>query len=574
MQKLFVFLNVILMSAILIGCSSKSSAQVVDPTPAIIKVVTSTSLPVNAPTDTPAIPTVLPAPTFIEEPRPSLPDSDVALSINTRSLIALRAATLAVESMPGPYSWNEYRSCSTYASAYLKVLSFPVSDHYGKYADLADPLPFSGVLNQLDWFNRNYPQYVTSAPLNDFLEGKLWNNINPGDLIYLQTAIGHNGYNTYYHVVVYMGQKEDGTRQFAEIAAGMKNASVNRTFQQMTSFYKQRADGTWATEGYNLGNGNPAPTLLVTIVDPLAILNQGKLWRKDGIVTPNAPLFNDYDEVVTINIEDGTLVIFNKVENSWSPVFINGRSEFYSVVGRRLPANNSITQTFFDNRPEVYDGDYGVYISTNGIYQDTWTPQFISHLVGFERLSDFGGIGGSTDTSLLKQITTNKKGNISEGKYNSSFTFHLIPNVTNQDMLLREDLLTLANNPQSPLYGSVKDLAKKAISLDQNHTIFNEKNKPTVYLSSGCINFDQPTWEIIKNYLQSQLELGKKIAVVFSYPHFDQNLLLGVDIYKSPFTGQVFDKWCPQKDKNPCDYLDRRTYRYTYLGDKYGENYE
>jgi hypothetical protein len=125
----------------------------------------------------------------------------------------------------------------------------------------------------------------------------------------------------------------------------------------------------------------------------------------------------------------------------------------------------------------------------------------------------------------------------------------------------------MANNPQSPFYGSVKDLAQKAISLDPNHTIFDEKNKPTVYLSSGCINFDLPTWEIIKSYLQGELDKGQKIAVVFSYPHFDQNLLLGTDIYKSPFTGQIFDKWCPQNGNNPCDYLDRRTYRNTYLGE-------
>ncbi len=574
MKTLFVFLNVILMSTILIGCSFAPPTQGIDPTPVTLSVVTSTPLPTSFPTALPSTPTAVPVPTFIEEPRPILPDSDVPLSNDIRSLIALRAATLAMESMPGPYSWDEFRSCSTYASAYLKELSFPVGDRHGKYANHPDPLPFSGVLNQLDWFGRNYPQFVTTAPLIDFLEGRMWNVVKPGDLIYFQTAVGHNGYNTYYHVVVFLGTKKDGTPQFAEIAAGMENASVNRTFAQTTSFYKRQSNGSWKVEGFNTGTGEITPVLQVTIVDPLAILNQGKLWRHDGIVTPNADVLSNYDQVVTINIENGTLAIFNKVGNNWSPVFINGRSEFYSVVGRRLPANNTITQTFFDNMVEVYDGDYGVLVK-NKVYQDTWSPPLIGRLTGFERLNNFGGIGGSTDTSLFYPQVLNKKGDIVDDIDYSPFTFHLIPNVVNQDMLLREDLLSMANNPQSPFYGSVKDLAKKAISLDPNHTIFNEKNKPTVYLSSGCINFDLPTWEIIKGYLQGELDKNQKIAVVFSYPNLDQNLLLSNSVFKSPFANQVFKNWCNQTKKtNPCDGLDRRTYRYTYLGDKYGENYE
>lgn len=141
----------------------------------------------------------------------------------------------------------------------------------------------------------------------------------------------------------------------------MENASINRTFDQTTSFYKRLLNGSWNVEGFNSGTGEMTPVLQVTIVDPLAILNQGKLWRQDGIITPNAEALNNYDQVVTINIENGTLVIFNKVGNNWFSVFINNRSEVsYSVVGRRLPANNTITQTFFDNMDEVYDGDYGV----------------------------------------------------------------------------------------------------------------------------------------------------------------------------------------------------------------------
>lgn len=144
MKMQFVFLNVILMSAILIGCNSAPPSQNIDPTPVTLSVVTSTPLPTSTPTTLPATPTVVPV---YLHPRTETCSSRLRRPLEpmTPDLLSLSVPPpWPWKSMPGPYSWDEFRSCSTYASAYLKELSFPVGDRHGKYANHPDPLPFSG----------------------------------------------------------------------------------------------------------------------------------------------------------------------------------------------------------------------------------------------------------------------------------------------------------------------------------------------------------------------------------------------------------------------------------------------
>jgi hypothetical protein len=547
-KLIILFLTLFLAILLLMLIAQTSKPEPLAPIQAITIEATPGSLSVA--TFTPASPVITDNPTQVPtaniEPVNTpisfvSPDPGPANHDKTRHLIALRAVELAVKSMPGSYSWEEYRSCSTLASAYLRQLSFPVADLHGNYADHPDPLPFSSVVAQVDWFRRNYPQHTHDQSLDNFLTGRLWSEIPIGSLVYLQTAVGHNGYNTYYHVVILVDYQGDRPI-FAEIAGGMSNASTSRSFEQVTKYYKRFANGTWDTAPYNTGAATINP-LVITWVDPLAILNAGALWRQDTPVRPNGQILKQhFDQVVTININNGLLIIYRKDGSNWQMVSIAGKTHFYTVVGRRLPANNTITKNFYDRRPDIYDGDFGVYISQQGIYQDTWTPPLMFELTGFERLANFGGIGGSTDTSILKPLIYNTRGQFELYHLNSSFTLHLIPDVTNQDILLRVDLITQANRDGHPV------------------------PKPTVYLSSGCVNIDQANWQILKDYLQSELDRGQKIAVVFSYPHMDQDLLPHNNLSTSPFTATGFEKWCPEENFfKPCDYIDRRDYRDTYL---------
>jgi len=473
---------------------------------------------------------------------PVTPSTDPAQARHTRSLIAARAAELAANTMPGPYSWEEYRSCSTFISAYMRQLSFPVSGLAGQYSKHPDPFPFSGTVEQVSWVRRNYPEYTHDAPLQDFLDGKLWDRLMPGDVIYLQTAIGHNGYNSYYHVVVLVGYDNAGEPVFAELAAGMNNASTTRTFEQMTSYYAHDAVGNWKVDPYP--SALSSSPLLVTWFDPLAILNQGHLWQKPGAVIPNSDLVSaNFDDLITINLYDGTATIWEQLAGIWLPVTLDGQNQFYAVLGRLLPANNTIGSAFLQQRKsEIYDGDYGVYFSNKGVYQHTWTPQMLARLTGFDYINGFGGLAGSTLTAIMTpQIY--QSGEIIDNMDYSSFTFHRIPDVVNQDMLLRVDLLKAANTPGSPNYGPIP--------------------VPQVYLSSGCINFDETTWAIIHTYLKGQLSAGRRVGVIFSYPNFDQNLLPTLNVFKQAFTGAEFNKWCYGNDN--CDGLDHRYYRLTYL---------
>ena len=465
------------------------------------------------------------------------------LILDVRTKIALRAAQLAVRSMPGIYSWEEFRSCSSFVSAYLRQLSFPVDGLQGQYKEYKDPFPWSSVISQMDWIRRNASSNVQDAPLIDFLEGRLWSKIKPGDLIYLQKAEGHNGYNTYYHVVVLVGYLSDGSPQFAEISSG-REASFERSFDEVTNFYSKDINGKWNVKPYQTGS-KKNEELKVTWFDPLAFLNKG-LWLKPGVVTPNSQILsNKFSTIVTVNLYDGTTAVFEKTSGTpWKEVAIEGRKIFFAVIGRKLPANSNIGEVFFQSHEqEIYDSDFGVFISQEGVYQHTWTPQLISRLETFSVISGFGGLNGTTDTAIMRPLGRETNGRVSEAVNRSPFTIHQTPSVINQDMLLRQDLLEVANDPKNKLFGAIP--------------------VPKGNLSSGCVNYDPETWSLLKGYLKQRLSKG--VGVVFSYPGFDQDLIFGFDITKSPFIGNVFFKWCPESGKITCDSLDRSIYRDTYL---------
>lgn len=194
------------------------------------------------------------------------------LILTENTIVALHAAMAAQDVMPGPYSWEEYRHCSSYVGEYMRQFGFPVNGPWNPEGEHTNPFPWSNVVAQVDWLRSNYPNSVTEYPLINFLNGDLWDKISPGSLVYLQTAVGHNGYNTYYHVTVLVGYHNDGNPQFAEFAGEMKTgASSNRTFWELTDFYSKLPGGGWDVRSFDTGI-RPLPELQVTVFDVLSAI--------------------------------------------------------------------------------------------------------------------------------------------------------------------------------------------------------------------------------------------------------------------------------------------------------------
>lgn len=224
---------------------------------------TQTSSPVPAivfPTETP-LPTQTQTPTATMVPAVA----DNGLILDERTIVVLEAAKKAVLAIQGPYSWEEFRHCSSFVSEYMRALGYPVNGPFNRGEDYDNAFPWSNVATQVDWLRQKYPDRVFDAPLSDFLNGYLWEVIPPGSLVYLQTAINHNGYNTYYHVAVLVGYHTDGSPQFAEFAPEMETgASVDRTFWELIGFYSILPEGGWDIRPYY-----GTQPLLVTWFNPL-----------------------------------------------------------------------------------------------------------------------------------------------------------------------------------------------------------------------------------------------------------------------------------------------------------------
>jgi hypothetical protein len=188
--------------------------------------------------------------------------------VTRRTSLAIKNTDLVKEQMIGIYSWEENRHCSSFVSLYVKNLGIPVNWLKYKNED-KNPFPWSNTAEQVRWARENYPDKVHDSTLGDFLTGKLWNEIEPGDVVYLTAPIGHNGYNTYYHTAVLVGYKESGIPIFAEIASGIE-ASTNRTLEDLTSFYK-----FVGTEPFYIGTTTPKE-LVFTWIDFISIVEEIK----------------------------------------------------------------------------------------------------------------------------------------------------------------------------------------------------------------------------------------------------------------------------------------------------------
>ena len=446
----------------------------------------------------------------------------------TRSALALEAAQEARAFFgDAPYDLNSSRNCASYSSQYARALGFPMAQIGPSEHPIGTGFPYGSGLLQLGWAQDHYSDLTWWVSAKSLRDPAAWGAIPSGSLIFFEAAISHRGYNTLQHVAVLLGRNSAGEPLFADYAAGMQSGpAVGRTLYQMLRLYPNQ--GGW--EPYPVP-GAPEE-LRVMVFDAIGASRQ--MWFEGGVVYPEWDLLVEKlaaDVIVTVNVNDGTTMIFDTSRLGEWPV---EEEQAYAVVGRFLKADPPLTMEFRETpfaRKGFYDGENGLYWE-DGLLRRSYTPYLIAQLSGFERAAGFGGLDGSTDIAILTAYVTYSGVAVLEKNYGdySDYTIHSVPDVSEQDILLREPLLEEANRMGVPVPES------------------------DVHLSSGCVNYDHATWKRLKAYLQSSLDQGLRVVVVFSAPGVPQDRILertdfgaGMDPFATINTvnwdyGEAFDR--------------------------------
>jgi hypothetical protein len=181
-------------------------------------------------------------------------EEDKTMSDEEYAKIANEAAIKAVESFgKQPYEWKKNNHCSSFASRYIEKLGIPVSLPKDYAKDPAE-FPYASTIYQVAWLEKHYQgtEFLDKVTVDDLLAGKLWDTIKPGSVIYLQTRANHNGYNTYDHVVVFLGLDEKGEPTFAEFVPAMKyGPETGRSLKMVAMMYKSLGEGEWDLRTYD-----------------------------------------------------------------------------------------------------------------------------------------------------------------------------------------------------------------------------------------------------------------------------------------------------------------------------------
>ncbi len=415
----------------------------------------------------------------------------------TRSALALGASREARNFFgAAPYDLNSSRNCATYSGQYARALGFSIARIGPDEQPIGIGFPYGSGLLQLQWAQKHYPDLTWWMPAKSLRDPAAWETIPPGSMIFLETAISHRGYNTLQHVTVLLGRNSAGEPLFADYAAGMLSGPVvGRTLYQLLRLYPNH----WGWEPYPVP-GAPEE-LRVMVFDAIGAARQ--MWLEGGVVYPEWELIVGKlaaDVVVTVNVNDGTTAIFDTSRLAEWPV---EEEQAYAVVGRLLKADPPLTMKFRETpfaRKGFYDGENGLYWE-DGLLRRSYTPYLIAQLSGFERVDGFGGLNGSTNIAILIAYVT-YSGVVVLEEDHSDYTIHAVPDVSEQDILLREPLLEEANRGGVPVPES------------------------DVHLSSGCVNYDHATWGRLKAYLQDSLDQGLRVVVIFSAPGVPQDRIL------------------------------------------------
>lgn len=473
------------------------------------------------------------------------------------------------------YSWSAGAHCSTFVSNYLKDLGFTVeanNEGLSEYKPKAgSPVPASNTLKQVKWFLMNDQAlgggYSYVLPAGDVMNVTFWkkHSIPVGSVIYFSKELTDNGIDAPAHVAIYRGNiGEDSDPVFADFALGMHHGPmIDRSLKAVgDGLYFDGSIGDWDME----------PTLPTYIFDVVGMLDQKPKgiadfmsstefspgdgmnsfvsftdidapWAKGGAITPNTSQIANYDAFLTVNLFDGTTALFEKQDGAavQVPFDSSGRMELYAILGRGLKVNKALTDMYatsdWAKDGSHYDGANGIFYYPNGVPRTTYTPPFMAEFAGTGDVVDFGLIGGHTNIAFLNALINPDGTGITLDGRHSHYTIHAVPQETpDQDVLLREPDLEAANDPTSGRFGPLV--------------------WPTLNRSSGCVNFDRPSWyNILSPRLNGYRSEGKKVLVIFTYQSVNQDDMVRSDHY------MMTDPFSNLSVKNTWDYSDTRDAR-------------
>lgn len=446
----------------------------------------------------------------------SSPEIDPATDRMVAATMTNSAVDNAIQLFDGvAYNWDEGAHCSSFISRIVAQFGYP----FGAL-DSTDPkrFPGSGTTLQREWlrqldrslFTLSGQSFGSDVPIEQILQPDFWANKRPGSLVYLATAVSHNGYNTLSHVATFIGM-ENNRPLFAEFKPKMlKGPQTQRTLNELSSMYTRNSSGNFDLRPYDTGSKDP-DRLIGYVWDTIGAARE--MWREGGPIMPEGRLVTELDTcaVITVNTNDGTIGYWRVSQGQAVLIPIHSADSPYAfaAIGRRLRKNSPISTFNYYNAGmgkggSHYDAINGVWYSERGCPRRTLTPPLTILVKDIAWIGNFGGIGGRTHILLGRPIEINDGQIItSQIEGNSDYTLHEVPRDTgNQEILLREPLIRKANIEGQPLQ--------------------------IPYLSSGCVNLDATTWQKIVTLTQNDLP-DKPVFLVFSVPGFPLDLVMQKD---------------------------------------------
>ena len=284
------------------------------------------------------------------------PEINTTKDQTVTTIMTESAVANAIRTFEGaPYDWSTGAHCSSFAARVVTQFGYPSGD-----LNSTDPerFPGSGTVLQREWLRKldkslsslSGMSFGSDIPMEQILKSDYWENKRPGSLVYLATAVFHNGYNTLSHVAVFTGIGNDGPL-FAEFGPRMlKGPQIGHTLDELSSMYVRNGNGELDLKPYNTGLSRP-DQLVGYVWDTIGAARE--MWREGGPVAPEGKIVTDIESsaVITVNTNDGTIGYWriDQGQTDLIPVHSADSPYAYAAIGRRLRKNSPISTINYYN---------------------------------------------------------------------------------------------------------------------------------------------------------------------------------------------------------------------------------